>query len=387
MTTKDFNDSDFDDIRPYRDEEFRTVVRQITKDQWTITTLRRFFWPKCPNPLIPILEFVIRNYLQLKLLRVRTVDDFHKRFMKKMVLEYIKKRTMTRLTYTGIEHVSREKASLFITNHRDITLDPAFICYVLLENGFKTPEIAFGDNLLLNEFMSNFIRINKSFIVRRNLPLRQQLKQSLHLSNYIQYTLSRNVSIWLAQRGGRAKDGDDRTNPSIIKMLYLSQRKKGMSFSDYINNCNIVPVAISYEFDPCDQMKAREVYRIRTRGSYEKREREDLISILKGINEDKGRVHFTFCEPLQGDWVSAREVASEIDRRINAGYKLWPTNYIAYDFLFATFKYSNQYTKEEREAFLQRFKKLSQQLLKVVMEIYARPVMNKERLLVPHTGT
>ncbi len=380
MRRDEFKDSDFNDIRPYRDEELRNVINRISKDPWIIKSLRRFLMPGLPGFLVPFGEGIIWLYLQLKLVRIRTVDDFHEIFMKKTVLEWIKKRTISELTNTGIHFVLRTKPSLFITNHRDITLDSAFLCFVLMQYNFKTPEIAFGDNLLINDFIADIIRINKSFIVRRNLPIRDQLKQSIHLSNYIWYILNKNHSIWIAQRGGRAKDGDDRTNPSLIKMLYLSQRKDGLDFSSFINACNIVPVAISYEFDPCDTMKAKEISISRTTGEYNKKRREDLVAILKGMNEPKGRVHYAFCEPLSGEWNSAKDVAEEIDGKIISNYRLFPSNYIAYDHHFSTDKYKNLYTTGERERFLARFEESPEHIRETAFEIYARPVINKETL-------
>lgn len=381
MKLQQFRDQDFDDIRPYRDKELREKLQEYIRDNWTLTTLRRFFWPGCPDILSPLIEKVISIVLILKTYRIHTADEFHVRFMKKLVLEWIKDRTMTSLSYTGVQHISSSYPSLFITNHRDITLDVAFLCYILMENHFRTPEIAFGDNLLMNKIVSDLIRINKGFIVKRNLPMREQIQQSLHLSQYIWHTFNNNSSIWLAQRGGRAKDGDDRTNPSIIKMLYLSQRKHGMDFSSFINALNIVPVSISYEYDPCDVMKAKEVHSVRTQGFYEKRNREDLISILKGINEQKGRVHFYFCPPLKGTWETAREVADAIDEKIITSYKLWPTNYISYDLLSASEKYCEYYSSEEKELFLDRYREVPEELRKVVLEIYACPVINYERFV------
>jgi len=372
-------DKEFEDIRPYRDHEIRQVLDRIRKHPWIISALRRFVWPRCPNFIVTPFEALIRFYLRLKLYQIHNVDDFHRNFMKKTVLEWIAERTMKELTASRLEDIDPKDRYIFITNHRDIVLDSAFLCYFLMEKGMKTPEIAFGDNLLINEFVSDLIRINKSFLVKRNLPVREQMHESLRLSRYIWYRLNMGSSIWIAQKGGRAKEGDDRTNPSLIKMLYLAQRKSGMSFSDSINALKIIPVAISYEYDPCDQMKAKEVYKSRTQIKYEKRHREDLISILKGINEYKGRVHYSFgYPPLHGNWEDAKHVASEIDRFIHANYRLWPTNYMAYDMFFGTNKYKEHYTEEEVKVFLKRFEKLPEEIKKVAIEIYAKPVINRE---------
>ncbi len=373
-----FTEKDFEDIRPYRDWEIRSILNRIRRHPWIVAALRRFFWPDMPEWLVPAAEAVLKFYLRLRLVRIHTVDDWHFRFFRTTVLQWIEERTMTELTYEGTEHIPRGRGSLFITNHRDIVLDSAFLAYGLMKIGMKTPEIAFGDNLLINKFVSDLIRINKGFLVRRKLEPHEQLPESLKLSNYVWYTLARGSSIWLAQEGGRAKDGDDRTNPTIIKMIYLSQVKGGMKFSDFINECCIIPVSISYEYDPCDRMKAREVYYKRISESYEKSPREDLISILKGINEPKGRVHFCFTPPLSGSWKDPKEVAEAVDEQVIRNYHLWPTNYIAYDLHFNTDEFRTHYTDSEKDAFLKRLKRWPEEIAKTGIEIYARPVINKK---------
>ena len=311
-------------------------------------------------------------------MRIHSVDQFHRRFFRKTVLNAIKSRTISELTYSNFNYIDRTRGGLFITNHRDIIIDSAFLAYGLMKINMKTPEIAFGDNLLINPFVSDLIRINKGFLVRRNLAAKEQILESLKLSKYICYTLANHRSIWLAQKGGRAKDGNDRTNPTIIKMIYLSQVKGGKGFSEYINECRIVPTAISYEYDPCDVLKARETYKRRSTGSYKKSSREDLISILKGINEPKGRIHYAFCPQLSGTWEGPQQVAEEIDRSIIFHYHLWPNNYIAYDLFNKTEKYAARYTVEEREHFVRRFEKLKSGEIETALELYARPLLNKE---------
>ncbi len=377
MERPPFTEKDFEDIRPYRDWEIRGVLNQIRQHPWIVSALRRFFWPNMPDWMVPTAEAVLKFYLRLRLIRIHTVDDWHFRFFRKTVLQWIEERTMSELTYEGTEHIPRERGNLFITNHRDIVLDSAFLSYGLMKIGMRTPEIAFGDNLLVNKFVSDMIRINKGFLVKRNVEPQKQLSESRKLSNYIWYTLVKGRHIWLAQKGGRAKDGNDLTNPTIIKMVYLSQVKGGINFSDFINECSIIPVSISYEYDPCDRMKAREVYYKRTEEAYKKSPREDLISILKGINESKGRVHFCITAPLSGTWKDPKEVAEAIDMQIIGNYRLWPTNYIAYDLHFNTDEYRTKYTNEEKEAFLKRLARWPEEIAKTGIEIYARPVINK----------
>ncbi|TFG63408.1 MAG: acyltransferase [Spirochaetales bacterium] len=374
------DDKDFDDIRPYRDNEIRSVLDRIRRHPWTIRTLRRFFFPRWSKKLAPLLDLYVRLYLKMRLISIHNVDDFHRRFIKKTILHWTRQRTMTSFSYSGVEHVKRDQAVLYITNHRDIVLDSAFLCYTLMDLGLRTPEIAFGDNLMLNDLVSDLIRINKAFIVRRNLSPKEQLKASIQLSKYMQYTLEKGDSIWLAQRGGRAKDGDDRTVPSIFKMVYLSQRQGGMSFPDYMNFCNITPVAISYEFDPCDVMKAKEIHSLKTTGDYLKKEREDVISMLKGFNLPKGGVHYSFCPPVHGTFANDDEMALEVDRRIIANFRLWPANYCAFDLLTGTEKYADKYNAAEKDAFLSRYHDQTPEVKSIIFQIYARPVINKEEL-------
>jgi len=370
--------SEFDDIRPYRDDEFRKVVRRIISRRWIIKALRKYAWPRCPLILRPPVHWILRLWLKFKLLPIRTIDDFHFKIMRPYILEWTESGTTSGVSAAGTEHIPRDRSVLYVTNHRDIVLDSAFLCMILMDLGLRTQEIAFGSNLMINALTTDLIRINKSFIVKRNLSVREQIKESIKLSRYIEYTLGLGNSVWLAQREGRAKDGDDRTNPSIIKMLYLSQRKGGKPFSDFINGLRIIPVSISYEFDPCDYMKAREIYSLRTKGTYQKREKEDLLSIVKGISGFKGRIQYTFNPHLSGEWQDAQDVSSFIDKQIHASYKMWPSNYIAYDTLYSVEKYKNCYTQEDKDVFLRRFRTLSPGLRDIALEIYARPVKNKE---------
>lgn len=373
-------EKDFVDIRPYRDHEIRSVLDRIRRHPWTIRTLRRFFFPKWSKKLAPVLDLYVRFYLKMRLITIHNVDDFHVRFIKNTILEWTKRHTMSSFTCSGVENIRRNKAVLYITNHRDIVLDSAFLSYALMSFGMKTPEIAFGDNLMFNDLVSDIIRINKAFIVRRNLPPREQIKASIHLSRYVFFTLSKGSSIWLAQRGGRAKDGDDRTASSIFKMLYLSQREGGMSFSEYIRFCNLTPVAISYEYDPCDIMKAKELLSLKTTGYHEKKEREDVISMLKGFNLPKGGVHYAFCAPLESEFRNEDELALELDRQIIGNYRLWSSNYCAADILSGKDLYAHTYTEDYRKAFTSRYENLSPELKETVYAIYAKPVGNKEEL-------
>lgn len=373
MTQED----NFDDIRPYRDEEVKEVLHRLGKSDQLMSSIRTVFLPKIPKFLGPLADKAVRFYLHKKLQNMKTVDQFQKKVSIDTLLHPIVKKSISGLSYSGLEHLDRGKAYVFITNHRDIVLDPALLNYIITKNGFPFPQTAIGDNLLVHEVVTDIIRLNRAFIVKRNLPFRQQFEESLRLSKYIQHVLERGESLWIAQRAGRSKDGIDTTNPAVLKMLYFSKRKEKVPFNEFVNNMNIVPVSISYEYDPCDRMKAWEVYRKRTHGVHNKRKYEDLISILAGLKGFKGKVHYSFNEPIRGEFKDDKALAEVIDKKIQSGYKLWATNFIAYDEVHNTDLFAQSYSQFERQRFFLRFRRLSGEVKKVLLESYANPVINK----------
>lgn len=370
-------DKEFQEIRPYTEEEYPVVLNRVISSSFLLDTLRKIKWPKCPGILKPAANGLIRIYVKKHLKGIKTRQEFQKKLIIGRFMKWIIDHTTNGMTYSGIENLKKDTAYLYISNHRDIVLDVAFISCVMTDIDFNTIEIAIGDNLLVNQFVEDLIRINRSFIVKRNLPPREQIAASITLSKYINYTMKEGNSIWIAQREGRAKDGEDLTNPAVIKMIYLSQRKSGVQFSEYINNINIVPVAISYELDPLDNLKGWELHRKKTRGSHEKRKQEDLVSMFFGIKGMKGRVHLSFGEPLKGDFPNDKVVADTIDRFIRKNYHVWPTNYIAYDTVNQTSRFTGEYTPEEKDIFLKRFRHLPSTVRDIVLGTYARAVTHK----------
>lgn len=363
----------FRDIRPFKDQELLQVKRRLIDNELLISTIRHMIWPKGPKFMKKPAGFLIRNVLRFKLAGLNTIDEFQKQFIGSYLLKWVLDNTTNGLTCSGLENLDRDKPHVFISNHRDIVLDSAFIDYLLNENGFSIPYIAFGDNLLINDVISDLIRINKAFIVRRNLPIKEQLKALKHLSEYINLLLDQGNNIWIAQKEGRAKDGIDQTNPAIIKMFHLSERKK-LSFTDYMRSISVVPVAISYEKDPCDRLKARELCLTNRRGNYRKKKKADFVSMAAGISKDKGAVHATFAKPLSGEFEDEKAVAKAIDKAIHAGYKLWPRNYIAYDELNQTDKYTSHYNTADKQEFKSVYKNLNPQIKQTLLQIYANPV-------------
>jgi 1-acyl-sn-glycerol-3-phosphate acyltransferase len=373
----------FDDIRPYYDHEVRSTLDRVLNDKEMISAVTRFRFPVLTSVIPFILKPLVRWFLRKETREVRDVKTFQdvvKKYMDRMIA-----RTTTQLTHTGIEKLDKRQSYLFISNHRDIAMDPAFVNMMLYQHGMGTARIAIGDNLLTKPYASDLMRMNKSFLVNRSETAPKKLLVALKkLSAYIHYSLSVEKSnLWIAQREGRAKDGLDRTEPAIIKMITLA-KPKDISFADYIRSLHIVPVAISYEWDPCDIAKANELHAKRAQGSYQKGEHEDVQSIARGISGFKGNVHVAFGDVLNGDYADADAVAVELDRQILKNYRLHATNYAAHA-LVADQQYQplskNLIIKdldEKRPLFERRVKECPAESRDILIAMYANPVISKK---------
>ncbi len=322
------------DIRPYRDEEVAAVLLRLLDNSEFLGTLAVYRLGRMGSMMSPLLRPVVRYLLARE---VRGVDDVRsmqiviERYMTRMI-----ERATGGFSVSGLERLNPAQPYLYMSNHRDIAMDPAFTNYALHRGGYETARIAIGDNLLTKPWVSDLMRLNKSFIVKRSVSgPRELLAASKTLANYIQHSLLEEKSpIWIAQREGRAKDGVDRTEPVIIKMLSMSRDKRDQEFGEHIHRLGIVPVAISYELDPCDAMKANELFQKAAEGRYEKGAQEDVASIARGIAGDKGRVHVSFGTPLSGGLDTPEAVAAEVDRQVISEYCLHPTNLYAYRRLY-----------------------------------------------------
>lgn len=249
--------------------------------------------------------------------------------------------------------------------------------YALFLEDRQRCQMAFGDNLMQSKYIEDLLRLNGGIIVKRTLPMREKYKESIRLSKYFVETICEdNLSVWVAQRSGRSKDGLDETQPAIIKMLYLSKRGEGISFSDLIKKVRIVPVAISYQYNPNDINMSREEVATIEKGEYTKKKYEDVISMVKGLKGNKGDVHISFGKPLDGDYEDANEVAREIDRQIHTIYRLHDTNYFAYDFMEKTDRFADRYRDLDTNAFIGRLSHLSEPVRNYVLNGYANPVRN-----------
>lgn len=375
----------FKEIRPYYDHEVQDVVQDVINNPELISAICQFRFPQLHRSLGFLLRPLIRRKLKNQFANIKRVDEFQSQvagYMNRMI-----RNSTDGFTVSGIDKLDPSKAYLLVANHRDIAMDPAFVNYALYQHGLNTVRIAIGDNLLQKPYISDLMRLNKSFIVKRSVKgVREMMKALTQLSGYINFSLlEENQSIWIAQKEGRAKDGIDLTDPAIIKMFFMSRKKKGSgpTFSEVINELNIVPVTISYEYDPCDEMKARELNAVATEGSYAKVEFEDIDSIVKGISGYKGRVHVHFSDPLNGEFADADEAAAHIDRQIWDNYCFYPSNWLALEQLGGHDHISGKpmISDQERAKFDQRLQQIPDSLRPYVLKMYANPILNSRGLI------
>ncbi|MBM6552334.1 lysophospholipid acyltransferase family protein [Marinomonas ostreistagni] len=316
----------FHDIRPYNDDEVAGVLQNLVNTPDFIDTIVGFKFAKWPKWSRGPLAMVVKHVLQKEVRKISDVRAFQTQvanYMERMI-----KTTTADVEYRGIEKLAKDEGYLFLSNHRDIAMDPAFVNYGLYKNGLDTVRIAIGDNLLRRPFVSDLMRLNKSFIVKRSANgIREMMAAFGQLSDYITHSLTKeHCNIWIAQKEGRAKDGIDQTDPAIIKMFYMSQKKQKVSFAEAMKNLKIVPVSISYEYDPCAFEKAHELHQKSTTGRYEKTEFEDIDSIRKGIVGRKGKVIVTFGDVIDASCETPDEMVAEVDRQIISQYAIQSTN-------------------------------------------------------------
>jgi len=372
----------FDDLRPYVEEEIAPAMQRIADSEY-FPIMAQFIFPEKDVE-------DVRNMVR----KIRTTYEFQAQIMyyfNNVVME----RSANAFTYDGLNYLTPEKSYLFISNHRDIMLDSALLQFVFFDNGFKTTEITFGDNLMSSQLVIDIGKSNKMFKVIRGGNMRDFHSNFLQLSKYIRHTITaKNESVWIAQRGGRTKDGNDTTDQGIIKMFCMSDADDPVRAADELN---MVPVAISYQIESCDILKTREIYLSRNGAKYIKQKDEDLNSILTGIMQPKGNIHLSICEPIRRSELEAIEfnqpnefykaMATLIDRRIHTNYKLQSNNYIAHDLRSGKDSFAAYYTPEEKSAFIARTAEMLRQvegekdvLTSIFLGIYANPVDNRSRI-------
>ncbi len=333
---------DYTEIAPYDDSQFAERVAEMVKEPGFEHAVR---W------VLPDVDY--EQFVSL-LRSTRTKKDFQINIMQKF-LEELEAHTSAGITMSGLENVKPELSYAFVSNHRDIVLDASFINLCFLRHGMRTSEVAIGDNLLIYDWITHLVKLNGSFIVKRNLPARQALEGAKQLSAYIHYAITgKHESIWIAQRQGRAKDSSDHTQESVIKMLALGGQG---SVSERLAELNIFPVSISYEYDPNDYLKTREYLLKHRDPDFKKSQHDDLFSMETGLMGYKGRVHIAFSSCISSliESISAdtdkqevyRRVCHSIDCGIHGGYKIFPINYVSYDRAFDSDMYSDRYSSEE----------------------------------------
>ena len=378
--------NEFDDIRPYYDSEVPDVLARLAIDRGFIDTLMSIKYRRLGRWVPWLMRPLISRVLRKAFAKIDNVRDFQEAVGTSMA--NLLRNIGTEVTVSGLEKLDPDLAYLYISNHRDIAMDPAFVNFVLYHNGRDTVRIAIGDNLLTKDFTSDLMRINKSFIVKRSpVGRREKLTALVQLSRYIRFSLlEERASVWIAQREGRAKDGVDKTEKALLKMLSLSKTKE-QSFAEAIRELKVVPVAISYELDPLDEAKAKELYTRKTAGAYEKEAHEDLLSIYQGIVGRKGAVHVAFGDPLDISIDSPEAMAEAVDRQIIGNYHLQPTNLIAFQKLegdspqLAHWKAQHpcDWARKTR-AFEGRIFAMPEAYRDIVLDMYANPVRSKLKL-------
>lgn len=371
---------DFSSIEPYTPAEVPSAIARLAHNPMFSRLV------KTMNPNVDADAFAALMEC------ITTCDELQYMVMRPLVYQIVQ-RSMSSFTYDGLENISADKCYLFVSNHRDITLDAGLLDVALIANGIKTPEIGFGNNLMKNDFMIDLFRLNKMFTIIRDGSRREFYNNSVFLSNYIHHVLfEKRSSVWIAQRNGRTKNGDDRTDQGLLKMFSMAGTG---DFEADFNKINIVPVAISYEYEPCDLMKSVAEYTSST-GIYEKTQHEDVVSIMMGISQQKGDVHLHFCKPITAEEVAScaalfkneryTALADIIDNRIHQGYKLHKTNYIAADLVRGDAQYVDNYTTQQLEDFMSYAEHSSlkgpslaarEKIMDFFLAIYANPVFNK----------
>lgn len=377
-----FTPAEFDAIRAYEDRDLSTTIKTLFADEAFRSVLQSLF----PNQSLPLLEKQLSSYT--------SILEFQKNFIHGLVTQLIQK-TGNGLTLDISALTNKGLPYTYISNHRDIILDSALLDILLIDAEFpQTVEIAIGDNLLVYPWIKHLVRLNKAFIVQRSLSLREMLAASKLMSRYMHFVITQKKNpIWIAQREGRAKDGNDRTQEAVLKMIAMGGEGTA---AERLMAMHIVPLSISYEFDPCDFLKAKEFQMKRDNPAYKKTRADDLVNMQTGLFGYKGRVHYA-CAPCIDDWIATREglsnaeffaaTARRLDEEIYRNYRLYPNNFVALDLLNNRKDYISHYSEEDKVQFEQY---LRQQIDKIdlpnkdeaflrerLLEMYANPAKNQ----------
>ena len=371
---------EFDSIRPYYDSEVPAAVERLCQSEAVLDLFKQLF-KLDKAPIIAMLK------------RIQTKDQFQE-YLFGPIVRRLMDMTTDGVTIEGMDLVDNNLSYTFMSNHRDIILDSAILNVLLREHGAKYTRPAIGSNLLINDWVTDFVKLDSCFVIERDITVREMLSSSALRSQYIRETIAENeYSVWIAEKEGRTKNGDDRVQQALLKMLRISGPS---GFAENFKELRLMPLAISYEWEPCDALKTQELY-IRSVGEYTKTPEADMNSMITGLKDYKGRIHFHIDRLTDEELASIDALASHNDRiealaaliddKIHKNYKLWPNNYIAYDLLHSVNKFSAFYTPEEKENFIrtmtQKIDRLEGNvslLNNIFLEIYANPVKNHLKL-------
>lgn len=388
MNTQDI--IDYSDIAPFDDSVFHDKMMKLVKDPGFLHAVN---YTMPGNDVPALIE---------DLLKIDNMYDFQHQIMFPF-LEMLAKTTTAGISLGGVKYYNPALNYVFITNHRDIVLDASFLNLAFMRRGMPTSEVAIGNNLLVFDWINDLVRLNKSFIVKRNTGLREGLMAAKKLSSYIHHAiLVKHESVWIAQREGRAKDSSDHTQESLVKMLAMGGEG---SFMERLKELNLMPVSISYEYDPNDYLKAKEFLMKRRDPDFKKSQRDDLFSMETGLLQFKGKVHFQLTPRINsridqlGEFTdnntSARYVGCLIDQAIHRSYEIFPINYVAYDMLHRSGRFSSKYTSAQREEveayFNSQLDKADvpdltsnerEYMLEMMLTMYANPLKNKLKTIL-----
>ncbi|MDP5172165.1 MAG: 1-acyl-sn-glycerol-3-phosphate acyltransferase [Bacteroidia bacterium] len=368
----------YDHIRPYFDEEVPEVLQRLSEKP-SFFMLMQYLFPEQSG------ETIVERFSN-----IRSVEQFQEEYIRHAIRRMLAD-SAGEVTIDGIDKLHPDRQYTFLSNHRDIILDPGILNVILKEQGFHTTKIAIGDNLLVSGLVTDLMKLNKSFIVHREVARSDLMAYSQRLSQYIRDQIVEEIdSVWIAQRSGRTKDGNDETHTGLLKMLNISG--KGDAKENF-RRLNLIPMAVSYEYDPCDGLKAEELCHLHAGIPYEK---DDKVGMIRGIRDPKGRIHLAFGRPVN-EWIDElpeprnlnvwlRELADALDKEIHLHFRLWPSNFIAVDYLEGNERHAAAYSEMDKQAFdahmvgqLAKRKGDPEALKKQFLQIYAAPVWNREQ--------
>lgn len=376
------NTTRFEDIRPYYDHEVKEAMQRIAENP-LIEKVQQNMFPDVP---LEVLKEKVRN--------TKTAYEFQTTFMY-MAMNAIMAKTTNGCSTSGFDRMKKDGSYILLANHRDIILDSGILQVKLHEHGFESSEMSFGSNLMMSEFIVDIGKSNKMYKTIRATNKKELIENSKHLSDYLRYTITeKHSSTWIAHRNGRTKDGNDRTEPGLLRMLSMTGVKE---FVPNFWELNITPVSVSYEYEPCAAEKIREIY-LSSKGPYVKQPGEDLQSIISGVKGYKGGMHLAIGNTVskamleEADALVRNEkythLAALIDREIYRNYKLWKTNFMAFDMLMKGEEFVDKYSREDLELFTAYMNKTIEKVVEgprdiienLFLKLYANPVINRKKV-------